>query len=199
MYKRLISMMVVTLLTGSVYAAGNEIPPEELKAVLRTKINAVERLAANSEVIDAVRAQNAQRMSTQDIKKRDEEWQATKELTAFKKSLQENTAGEFLKQSVRRNPTYNEAFLTDNQGANVAAFPATSDYWQGDEEKWSASWNNGQGKVFIGPVKFDDSSKSHAAQISAPVIDRGQTIGVLVVGVTIDYIDWKKNQGRRRY
>ena len=199
MYKRLLSVMVLMLLTGSVYAAGNEIPPEELKAVLRTKINAVERLAANSEVIEAVRAQNSQRMALQDIKKRDEEWQATKELTAFKKSLQENTAGEFLKQSVRRNPTYNEAFLTDNQGANVAAFPATSDYWQGDEEKWSASWNNGQGKVFIGPVKFDDSSKSHAAQISAPVIDRGQTIGVLVVGVTIDYIDWKKNQGRRRY
>lgn len=199
MYKRLLSVMVMMLLTGPVYAAGSEIPPDELKAVLRTKINAVERLAANSEVIDAVRAQNAQRLSMQDIKKRDEEWQATKELTAFKKSLQENTAGEFLRQSVRRNPTYNEAFLADNQGANVAAFPATSDYWQGDEEKWTAAWNNGQGKVFIGPVKFDESSKSHAAQISAPVIDRGQTIGVLVVGVTIDYIDWKKNQGRRRY
>ena len=73
MYKRLLSVMVLMLLTGSVYAAGNEIPPEELKAVLRTKINAVERLAANSEVIEAVRAQNSQRMALQDIKKRDEE------------------------------------------------------------------------------------------------------------------------------
>src|SRR4030065_2559867 len=115
MYKHLLSVTVMMLLTGPVKAARNEIPPDELKAVLRTKINAVERLAANSEVIEAVRAQNAQRLSMQDIKKRDEEWQATKELTAFKKSLQENTAGEFLRQSVRRNPTYNEAFLADNQ------------------------------------------------------------------------------------
>jgi hypothetical protein len=199
MFKRLLGVMVVMQLMSPVYAADNEIPPDELKVVLRTKIHAVERLAANSVVIEAVRAQNGQHLTMPEIKKRDDEWQATKELTAFKKSLQDGPAGEFLKQSVRRNPTYGEAFLTDNQGANVAAFPATSDYWQGDEEKWSASWNKAQGKVYIGPVKFDESSKTHAAQISAPVIDRGQTIGVLVVGVTIDYIDWKKNQGRRRY
>lgn len=30
--------------------------------------------------------------------------------------------------------TYSEAFVTDMLGANVAMFPATSDFWQGDEE-----------------------------------------------------------------
>ena len=88
---------------------------------------------------------------------------------------------------------YNEAFLTDNQGANVAAFPPTSDYFQGDEEKWSESFNEGSGRVFIGPVELDESTGVRAVQISAPVLDQGRTIGVLVVGITVEHIESRKS------
>ena len=74
----------------------------------------------------------------------------------------------------------------------MAAFPATSDYMQGDEEKWSASFNGGDGRVFIGSLELDESTNTVAAQVSAPVLDRGNTIGVLVVGVTINYLQTKR-------
>ena len=94
----------------------------------------------------------------------------------------------YFERRVENNVAIDEVFLTDNQGANVAAFPPTSDYWQGDEEKWTASYNNGNGVVFIGPLEFDDSTQKTQVQISAPILSQNQTVGVLVLGVSVDYL-----------
>ena len=93
---------------------------------------------------------------------------------------------------MENNSAIDEVFLTDNQGANVAAYPPTSDYWQGDEEKWTASYNNGNGVVFIGPLEYDESTQKTQVQISAPVISKDETIGVLVLGVSVDYLQAKQ-------
>jgi hypothetical protein len=143
-------------------------------------------------LVRAALQQNQQRLSLEEIKKRDGAWRSSKELTPFKQSLQRNKPGRFLKDIVTRLDSLNEAFLTDNQGANVAAYPATSDYWQGDEKKWSAAFNDGVGKVFIGELELDESTQIYAVQISAPVIDRGATVGVLIVGVTFNYVESKE-------
>lgn len=172
--------------------AQEKISESELEALLRVKIRTVQHLALNPVLVRAVRQQNASGLTADEIKRRDESWTAAKELTPFKLSLQTSPAGDFLKAQVQRSPSFNEAFLTDNQGANVAAFPATSDYFQGDEEKWSAAFNGGDGRIFIGPLERDESTNTVAAQISAPVMDRGRTIGVLVVGVTINYLQTKR-------
>src|SRR6266516_3635855 len=74
-----------------------------------------------------------------------------------------------------------EVFVTDRYGANVAATNRTSDYYQADE-KWSqAAYNNGQGAVYIGQPKFDDSSKTLAVDVSAPVYsqDTHEVVGIL--------------------
>lgn len=165
---------------------------EELKQLLKTKIRSVQHMALNPTVIRATRRQNSESLTLDLIKQRDEEWKSTEELTHFKRALQENDAGRFLKRVIGINKSFNEAFVTDNQGANVAAFPATSDYWQGDEEKWTASFNDGTGQIFMGPLEYDESTKTYAVQISAPLYDRGTTIGVLVVGVTLDYLKAKQ-------
>lgn len=196
MARRFLLLFLLALLAGPAGAAQLNFTQDELQDVLRVKIKAVERLAANTVVVDAVKAQNAKRTSIDQIKGLDARWRATKELTAFKKSLQQNRAGRFLRRRVRRNPTYGEAFLTDKQGANVAAYPATSDYWQGDEAKFTESYNDGEGKVFIGPVEYDESSQAHAAQVSVPVLDQGRAIGVLVMGVKLDYIAWKERRAK---
>ena len=160
-----------------------------IESALALKIRTVRHMALNPTLVRAVRRQNAQRISGDEIAERDEAWQAADGMTQFKWSLQQSRAGRFLRDRVNADASYNEAFLTDRKGANVAAFPPTSDYFQGDEEKWSASFNEGQGKVFIGPVELDDSTGVRAVQISAPVIDKGRTIGVLVVGITFDHIE----------
>ncbi|MDH3315511.1 MAG: PDC sensor domain-containing protein [Gammaproteobacteria bacterium] len=191
---RLFTLLItLAMLPASLLAQEQSAPSqEELKELLGTKIRSVQHMALNPTVIRATRRQNSEKVSLDEIKKRDNEWKSTKELTHFKRSLQENDAGRFLKRVIGLNKSFNEAFVTDNKGANVAAFPATSDYWQGDEEKWTASYNKGAGRVFLGPLEYDDSSKTYAVQISAPLYDRGATIGVLVVGVTLDYLKAKQ-------
>ena len=184
-------LMVLALVT-SAGSAQQDISDSELEELLRVKIRTVQHMALNPLLVRATRQQNASGLGAEEIARRDKAWKATKELTPFKLSLQTSPAGRFLKHQVERSTSFNEAFLTDNQGANVAAFPATSDYWQGDEEKWSESFNGGDGRVYIGALALDESTNTVAAQVSAPVLDRGKTIGVLVVGVTINYLQTKR-------
>jgi hypothetical protein len=196
MVRRGFLLLLVATFTAPAAAQELSLSQEQLEVVLAPKIKAVKRLAANPTIIDAVKAQNAEETTIEQIKQIDNEWRSTKTLTAFKISLQRNPAGRFLRRRIRRDPTYGEAFLTDKRGANVAAYPATSDYWQGDETKFTASYNDGKGKVFVGGVEYDESSQTNAAQVSVPVIDQGKAIGVLVMGVQLDYIAWKQGRGQ---
>jgi hypothetical protein len=185
-------LLIVLTLVTSTAGAQQDISKAELEELLRVKVRTVQHMALNPLLVRAVRQQNASGLTAEEVARRDKAWSATKELTPFKLSLQSSPAGRFLKQQIERSTSFNEAFLTDHQGANVAAFPATSDYWQGDEDKWSSSYNGGNGHVYIGALKLDESTNTVAAQVSAPVLDRGNTIGVLVVGVTINYLQTKR-------
>lgn len=189
-----LALVMAACLMPAVAVASIDIDIErvELEKLLRSKIRTVQHMALNPLLIRATRRQNAQSLELSEIEKRDDDWRESKGLTGFKRSLQQNSAGKLLKRYVARNDAFNEAFLTDNQGANVAAFPATSDYWQGDEEKWSESFNDGDGKIFLGPLELDQSTNIVAVQVSAPVLYQGETIGVLVVGVTVDYLTSKQ-------
>jgi len=80
-------------------------------------------------------------------------------------------------------PRYGETFVTDANGAIVCATQRTSDYWQGDETKWTRAFSGG---VFIDRPKLDDSAKARLAQISLPVVEGGKTIGVLTVGINVE-------------
>jgi len=173
-------------------SAQQDIGESELRDLLRVKVRTVQHMALNPLLIRAVRQQNAARLTPEEVTRRDKAWRATKELTPFKLSLQTSPAGRFLRGQIERSTSFNEAFLTDDQGANVAAFPATSDYWQGDEDKWGNSFNGGTGRIYIGALELDESTNTVAAQVSAPVLDRGKTIGVLIVGVTINYLQTKR-------
>ena len=190
---RFTALFLAALLTPGLVVAQTEIDKNEIQELLRTKMRTVQHMALNPALIQAVRQQNVEALDMNNIKQRDTDWKATKALTPFKRSLQENHAGKMLKRYVVRNPSLNEAFLTDNKGANVAAFPATSDYWQGDEEKWTESFNEGSGQLFLGPVERDESTNTYAVQVSAPLFHQGKTIGVLVVGVTLDYLSTKRD------
>lgn len=185
--QRIIVLLVLMLNTHLVHA---ELSQEQLRTILKTKIERLEALATKSRLVSAVVEQNNQHLSLKKIKKRDEQWINSDENHPLKKSMSQGRAGISLRKVITtKGDVYNEAFLTDNQGANVAAFPLTSDYWQGDEDKWIKCFNNGNGQVYVGKVELDASTNTKAVQISVPVIDAGKTIGVLVVGVKLDHIE----------
>ena len=93
---------------------------------------------------------------------------------------------------IQENPLYAEAFLCDNKGALVGVYPKTTDYWQGDEDKFIQSYNDGKGSIFFSPLKFDESTNTYSIQISVPVYNWNDTIGVLVVALkNIETINYK--------
>ena len=175
-----------------VVSAQNSISRDEINRLLTVKIRSIELLARNPVFVTAVRDQNADNMSLSTIRQLDAQWQSDGGST-LKRRLQQNQAGRLLRRYVKENNTFTEAFLTDNQGANVAAYPPTSDYWQGDEDKCTLSFNQGDGQTHVGPIEEDASTQRTLVQISAPVYDQGETIGVLIVGIDITYLDSRRN------
>ena len=146
-------------------------------------------MAFQPNIIRAVEAQNGKQLSLAQIKERDEMWiSANGGSNSLIREITRNDIARYLQRRVENNTAIDEVFITDNQGANVAAFPPTSDYWQGDEGKWTSSFNDGNGKIFIGPLEQDASTNKSQVQISAPIVSNNETIGVLIMGVSVDYI-----------
>ena len=182
-------LLALLLFLPGLPQAESELTPEEIQELLGVKIRFATHMAFNPSIIRAVEEQNSRAITLAEIKNRDETWKnAGGNMNGLIREITQNDVARYFQRRVENNSAIDEVFLTDNQGANVAAFPPTSDYWQGDEEKWTASYNNGNGVVFIGPLEFDDSTQKTQVQISAPVISKDQTIGVLVLGVSVDYL-----------
>ena len=185
-------LLLSTLFSPLSYA---ELSQAELQEILAPRIEGLKFLTKNGMLLESIRAQNRKGMTLDEIKKIDIEWKAGS--SPLIQELQENKAGNFLKNIiVQQSDVYSEVFLTDAQGANVAAYPATSDYWQGDEAKFTKSYADGKGEVFIGGVEFDESTKANAVQISVPMIYNSEAIGVMVIGVKVSVLEAEKLKGQ---
>ena len=160
----------------------NEISPV-MQRIIDNRIKIIQRYATDPLIINTVRKQNAKAADMEKIKQIDKKWIAGEE-NKFIKSVLNSNASKFLRKKVRSNKLlYSEAFLCDRQGALVGAFPRTSDYWQGDEKKFTDCFDKGNSRVLIGPLEFDQSTKSYSVQVSVPVRNADNTIGVLIVGL----------------
>lgn len=81
---------------------------------------------------------------------------------------------------------YTEIFITDAHGLNVGQSGLTSDYWQGDEDKWKVP--HATSDIHIGDVEFDESSQTYQSQVSYPIMDDGTFLGVITVGVDVEML-----------
>lgn len=187
-------LLTLALLLSPTWALA-DMSQADLQELLKDRIEGLKFLTKNALLLDAIREQNRKGMTLDDIKKIDEEWIAGK--SPLIEELQTNKVGSFLKNIiVQQSGVYNEVFLTDAQGANVATYPATSDYWQGDEEKFTAAFADGKGAIFVGPARFDESTQTNAVQISVPMMYNNEAIGVLVIGVKISALEAEKLKGK---
>ncbi len=167
---------------------------ERLYTILESEIKRVERMGHNPILVEAVVAQNAEGLSLDVIKDRDETWRNTDDSDSFKQAMLDSNVGKYLTNLMKSSKAYTEVFITDNQGANVAASPLTSDYWQGDEDKWAKAFTPQGGSVYVGAMEWDESSGYNAVQISVPVKQDDAVIGVMVVGVKLSHVLAKQLQ-----
>jgi hypothetical protein len=168
---------------------GAQVALAETPATLTKNLPELQKLGENPTLVAAVKAQNAKAVTLDAIKKRDAEWMAKTGVDEGMKALMENEPAKELAKIESSQPYYFELFLMDNQGANVAMTNKTSDYWQGDEDKFKSAFKGGSGAVFVAEPEFDDSAKAYLIQVSVPVIDAGKAIGVLTIGVNLDELE----------
>ncbi len=177
------------LLTLLIIVSLSLLAQETHPGLLKLVSNVVIKLGSDPMIVDAVKAKNAQNESMDTIKKIDQEWMEAEAPTPFMKSLLDNETSEHLRQLSNAKAYYAEIFVMDNKGALVALTDLTSDYWQGDEKKFTESYADGNGKTFIDEMKYDESTQKNLVQVSVPVKDGNNTIGAITVGIVVDEIE----------
>ena len=171
------STVAISILTGVLCAAS------ALAAEVKDTVPEIVQAATNAVVVNAVKEQNAQAVPLAKIQETDKAWIDSKIPTEFMKSLTTNAAAQALAKIGKSKPYLVEFILTDNQGANVAITGMTSDYWQGDEPKFTNAFADGKGEIYIARPQKDKSTGEVISQVSVPVMSDGKAIGTLTVGV----------------
>ena len=167
-------------------AAAKPPEPPDVSDKVKNALATIKKIAADEVVVRAVQSQNAKKTKLDDIKALDKEWSAARGITDKMKPYLEGACAKALAKYAGELPALVESFAMDNQGALVCAMAKTSDFWQGDEDKWQKSYADGNGADFIDKPKFDDSSQTYSVQVSVPVSDGKAVIGALTVGLAMD-------------
>ncbi len=179
---RLVPVILVALLAFS----PSVLPAQAgaaVKQMAHARVKLAEQVAADSEIRRAVAAKNAERESRQAIERKDQEW-ASSPAYPLRKALTSSPCAQRLRQLTAADPLVVEAILMDEQGANVCVSRETSDYWQGDEDKWRRPFVEGRA-AFVDEPAFDASSATYAVQLSVPVADGARRIGALTLTLKV--------------
>ena len=66
---------------------------------------------------------------------------------------------------------FTEIFVMDKFGLNVGQSSVTSDFWQGDEDKYQKTFAVGPDAVFVDEPEFDDKTKTWRTQVNFTAVD----------------------------
>lgn len=145
---------------------------------------------SDKSLVAAITAQNAQNLTAAEIQRREKAWTDGTD-KALPQSVTNGPCADRLRELRARSAMYGEILLMDNQGALVCATNPPSDYWQGDEPKWTRTFAGGKGAVFVDRPRRDDSAKENLAQVSLPVMESGRVIGAITIGIRLDELTAK--------
>ncbi|WP_111642415.1 hypothetical protein [Marinimicrobium alkaliphilum] len=141
----------------------------------------------------AVRAQNRrhQGITTAEIVAWDNRW-----IDEFQRGTREFSAALLtnpLSQTLRGLQYASDGLITeiivmDEHGLNVGVSKMTSDYWQGNEEKYQLTFGYSPETVFVDDVRYDESTQRFQVQVNIPLYDPDEQtpIGAITVGVDIE-------------
>ena len=148
-------------------------------------------IAGNADVIAAIHSQNAETsgLSEAEIIALDNVWRSEVDgsdrpmITA----VLANPVSEILASLVAQSPgVITEVFVMDARGLNVGQSAITSDYWQGDEAKFTKTYPMGSDAMHVSDVELDQSTQAYQGQVSMSITDptTGETIGAVTFGVS---------------
>jgi ABC-type amino acid transport substrate-binding protein len=165
---------------------------QQIKELLTRKIERWKRLP-KLEALLKERNLKSRRFSKQEIAERDKKWMEAFIQNDFSYSInlvdQEMSAQlrEIKKQS---QDMITEIIVTDARGLNVAISDMTSDYWQGDEDKFIEAFSKPANTMHFGEISYDESTKRFQLHLSVPLYteEKFEPLGVMVFGVDVEKV-----------
>lgn len=151
----------------------------DLKKKIDARLGEITLLAADPNVVAAVKAQNA--APTEEVQAMTQEkWENLKILDPFVRAMTKNPAAEALKAG--KSGIVSEAFVSSADGKKVAFLTKPTNWSHADPPKHQTPM---AGKIWYGEVEVDESSGFQQVQVAVPVLDGEKPIGSLVVGIKV--------------
>jgi hypothetical protein len=151
------------------------------------KVLDVTVLARTPDARQIAATESAKPLDAARVRALDAEWQQSGQVPPALAGVLTNTASKYFADVVANDPIYRELILTDRSGRLVAASNRASDYDQSDEDWWKACVEDKQrGRTNVTDVRWDESSRVRAIEISVPVPEPGSDRLAGVLKAVID-------------
>lgn len=150
-------------------------------------------LAADPEIMRALRSKNNGGETAEEIQRKDKEWTQNPQF-ALRKSLTNSACGQRLRELTKADANVVEVILMDKNGANVCVSHETTDYWQGDEAKFQKTFGETK-DVFVDEARLDQSTGVYSIQISVLVRDGMAKAGALTLGLRVNKQEVERRSG----
>ena len=169
-------------------------PYEELqiKELLSRKIERWKRLPKMEQALKKYNIKN-RRMSQQEIAERDKKWTQSflkGDFSYSSKLVDQEISAELREVKKQSQDVITEIIVTDVHGVSFAISDMTSDYWQGDEEKFTEVFGKPANTLHFGPINYDESTKRFQLHLSVPLYleESFEPQGVMVFGVDVEKV-----------
>jgi len=148
---------------------------------LEKKVEWLKTLAASSQIVEAVKSENA-KPNPDYVKMDNSTWSSLTVLDAKVKYFSSNPVAEFLKS--KKDDSVSEMFLNAKNGNKMAFLSKPTYFTHIGKSKHDEPMKN---KVWTGKVEMDESTGSLNIQVAVPVLDEKskEAIGVLTVGFAV--------------
>jgi hypothetical protein len=179
------SIPAALFLTSATVANATEAPPAMIDFA-RTQFEAWINVP---EVLAVVAAQNERNsaITQREIDLLDATWRAQTRRAnrPMIEAVMNNALSQYLNaKALETKGIITEVFVMDRHGLNVGQNILTSDYWQGDEDKYLKTYMVGPDAVHASDITRDESTELFQGQVSFPLTDAdGAVIGVATIGM----------------
>jgi hypothetical protein len=191
------STAAIAVLAFSVGPVLAEPPKPDVSKLVTPAIIADMRKFIDTEIVQvSVEAQNQRfnNLSQDKIDALDNQWKAERE--AADKPLIAATLSSPLSVYLARIQgkslgLYAEVFVMDQTGLNVGQSSVTSDFWQGDEDKYQKTFAVADDALFIDEPEWDDEAKIWRDQVSFTIqsADKKNKIGAVTVELNLTELE----------
>jgi ABC-type amino acid transport substrate-binding protein len=164
----------------------------QIQELLGRKIERWKRLPNLESALSAAN-KKTHNLSEQEIMSRDKKWMHSFVETDHSYSLglvDQPLSAELREIKKQSQDMITEVIVTDNRGLNVAVSDMTSDYWQGDEDKFTQCYGKPANSVIFSNINYDESTKRFQLHLSVPLYSEHKfdPLGVMIFGIDVEKV-----------